>query len=166
MPKPKRKRKISGGFTPAEVAAAKAAQKRSEGATPQAIVDAFAPDAVEVGGLELEPCFSSTLILLHKSDSSLLRTEESAEVKLIDIFRAAVIFTRPIAIARELVKRGQLDEVAEQIADVFPPDQIPALAQALNGQIERAFAKLVPHGKGGASGNFPKSGEAPATAGS
>lgn len=151
------------GFTAAEVAAAKAAQGRSESSTPRAIVDAFAPDRTEIGGFTLQPCMASTIILLTKTGSALLKGDEAAEFPLEDVFRALFIFSRPIDEVRDIISRGGMEAAVHAITDIFPPAHIPALAAALNTRIVEAFSTLVPHGakgEGEGSGNFPETPEA------
>lgn len=103
-PQPKAaKRRIVGGFTAAEIAAASQTQERVQSSTPKAIVEAFAPDAPEAAGITLQPIHGGTIILMTKLESSLLKTDNTAAFLLEDMFRGLVLLSVPIAEARRIV---------------------------------------------------------------
>jgi hypothetical protein len=139
------------GFSPEQVSAAVAARDKSTESTPRAVVNAFVPDQVMAGTLVLQPVTMSTILLLQKISSTVLKSDDADTFNLRDIASALFILTQPAPHVRMLIQSAELDSAVDALMDTVPAAVLPQLGALINAHIETAFSTAVPMGpKGGA----------------
>jgi hypothetical protein len=119
--------------------------------TPKAVLNAFAPDKIIAGDMELQPVTMSVMLQLQKLESGLLKTD--ADFSIRDIANALFVLTTPIKVVRDLLSHRAPDgsfpkfaAAVDLMADEVPVKFLPQIGKTINRALTEAFSTLVPHG--------------------
>ncbi|MCE0498797.1 MAG: hypothetical protein LV481_12710 [Methylacidiphilales bacterium] len=127
--------------------------------TPSTVVDAFAPDPLDVAGIELKPIRMRTWLCLEKIDSPFIHGA-GGEVTIEDLLRALYVITQPAAEVRAALRGGEaaLSEAVDAFAERIPLVALPQITAKLAGHLAAEFsprADLVRDEEGSGTGPKP-----------
>jgi hypothetical protein len=161
---------LPGYATPAEaLASVRPLQEklaRVAGKTPRTVIDAFLPDPLDVGGIELNPIRMRTWLYLEKIGSPFVQGG-AGEPNLEDLLRALYVITQPAAEVGAAIRAGEaiFNRSVEAFAERLHVSLLPELTAKLAGHLAAEFSprsEMVREEEG--SGTGPKAPASSATA--
>ena len=132
---------------------------RVAGKTPSTVVDAFAPDPLDIAGIELKPIRMRTWLALEKIDSPFIHGT-GGEITTEDLLRALYVITQPAAEVRAAI-RGldvALSEAVDTFAESIPIAALPQITAKLAEHLAAEFsprADMVREEEGSGTGPKP-----------
>lgn len=160
-----------GFATPAEALASlaplhdKIAQVASK--TPSTVIDAYLPEPLAIGALELPPIRMRTWLYLEKINSPFVQgVKDSSEITMEDLIRTLYVITQPADRVRHAIRAGEaaLAGAVDAFADTLPVHLLPELTAKLAAHLQAEFspqAQFAREEEG--SGSGPKASRSSAT---
>jgi len=132
---------------------------RVAGKTPSTVVDAFAPDPLDIAGIELKPIRMRTWLCLEKIDSPFIHGVGS-EVTIEDLLRALYVITQPAAEVRAALRGGEasLSEAVDAFSERIPIAALPEITTKLAAHLAAEFsprAEMAREEEGSGTGPKP-----------
>ena len=134
--------------------------------TPSTVVEAFLPDPVELGGIELPPITLRTWLYLEKIESPFVRGG-AAKTTLEDLLRALYVISQPPGEVGAAIRAGgeRLTQAVDTFAERLSLAHLPHLAAKLAGHLSAEFsprADMVRDEEGSGTGTKPRASSATA----
>jgi hypothetical protein len=109
---------------------------------PKKVVAAFAAAGAKVAGIQLRELTISTIILLEKLDSPLLKQIDGKTVPLsdFDMMRLIYVLCRPSADCLRLLEDRTFDAAVLTFCETIPPTALPAIGEQINRLFYRAMS--------------------------
>jgi hypothetical protein len=113
---------------------------------PRKVVAAMSAVGNTVEGVTLRPITASTLVILERLDSPLVRRAEPGQpVQLsdLDVLRVLYALTHPAGECFCLIDDGAYDRAAVEHGDTVPLPALPAIGAAINRLWEQALSTVI-----------------------
>lgn len=146
-------------FSMGQVVAAATARDKATVNTPAVVLEAFIPDPIQVGSIELRPFTLATFMFLEKIGSPLVKPT-GTDPDTADIAAAVYALTHGVGQCRAQLRQGResFDEAVWVFAENIPASDLAALGAKIKQHLEAAFATVIgnadnapPEKKSGAS---------------
>lgn len=126
-------------------------KKRKQGPsaarTPQAVLDAFFPEVIRIGGIEIGPCSLAHFLALERINSPVLSNLSGATFE--DCARAVMLLGMSDSKAMRLAARpAELEDALVDFCRRVPGGEIRMLADKVVSALNASFATAIPSKSG------------------